>query len=288
MGTRMLELLTGEGALARPLTCRWLLCGLVAALMAPLAAAEAAKRVLVVTATAGYRHGSIETAEKVIAALGRSSGTFQVELAAVAPPRQEGAVQAQAYADEVRAVLADKLSPAALKRYDGIVFANTTGELPLPDTAALVQWVRAGGAFIGVHSASDTLHGFRPFIDMLGGEFDYHREQVVVQAINLDRSHPATAHLGATWNLDGRKEEIYVLKNYQRRAVHELLVLDRHPNTGEPGHFGLAWCREFGKGRVFYTALGHNEAVWEMPAFQQHVLGGMAWAMRLAPLRASP
>jgi len=73
----------------------------------------------------------------------------------------------------------------------------------------------------------------------------------------------------------------YVLKNYQPARVHELLVLDRHPNTREPGHFPISWCRDFGKGRVFYTALGHNEHVWLMPAFQSHVLGGIEWALGL-------
>jgi type 1 glutamine amidotransferase len=64
--------------------------------------------------------------------------------------------------------------------------------------------------------------------------------------------------------------------------VHELLVLNNHPNTGQAGHYPVAWCREFGQGRVFYTALGHNEYVWEMPEFQQHILGGIEWALRIA------
>jgi hypothetical protein len=241
------------------------------------------KKVLVVTTTVGFRHSSIEAAEKVIASLGRSSGDYEVELASVKPlPDQK------AYEDQVRAVLAEKLAPAALKRYDGIVFANTTGDLPLPDRDALVQWVRGGGAFIGMHSASDTLHGHRPYVEMLGGEFEEHREQVTIDAISVDAANPATAHLGPRWNLDGRQEEIYLFKNYERSSVHELLVLDKHPNTGQPGHHPIAWCREFGQGRVFYTALGHNEYVWEMPAFQRHVLGGIEWALRVTTPGKAP
>lgn len=250
---------------------------LLATSFATACAAAAPKKLLLVTTTLGWRHSSVETAERVIAALGRSSGAYEVELAAVTPPK--GAGDQAAHEERVKAVLAEKMSPAALKRYDAVVFANTTGELPLPDKDAFIQWVRDGGAFVGIHSASDTLHGHRPYIDMLGGEFDHHREQVVVEAINRDGAHPANRHLGATWNLEGRLEEIYLLKNYQREAVHELLVLDRHPNTREPGHHGLSWCREFGRGRVFYTALGHNEHVWEMSAFQQHVLGGIRWVL---------
>lgn len=251
-----------------------LTCALASASMA----ASPKKKILLVTTTLGYRHSSIETAEKVIASLGESSGAYEVELAAVSP---RDTAQAAAYNEQVRATLDGKLKPAALKQYQGIIFANTTGELPLPDKEALIQWIKDGGAFIGIHSASDTLHGFRPYIEMLGGEFDYHREQVVIAGINQDPTHAANSHLPATWTLDGKQEEIYVFKNYQRSAVHELIVLDRHPNSGEPGHFPISWCRDFGKGRFFYTALGHNEHVWQMPAFQQHILGGIAWALRL-------
>lgn len=257
---------------------------LAAALFATGAAAQAPavpKRVLVVTTTLGYRHSSIETAERVIAELGRSSGAYEVDLASVAAPKDPG--DSAAYASEVRGVLAAKMNAAALQRYDAVVFANTVGELPLPDRDGFIRWVRNGGAFIGIHSASDTLHAYAPYRAMLGAEFEVHHEQVLVEAINVDPSHPANRHLGATWNLAGRKEEIHLFKNYLRPVLHELVVLDRHPNTGAPGHYGISWCREFGQGRVFYTALGHNESVWQLPEFQQHLLGGMTWAMRMAP-----
>jgi hypothetical protein len=258
---------------------------LAAALFATGTAAAAAptapKRVLVVTTTLGYRHSSIETAERVIVALGRSSGGYEVDLASVKPPKDPAATPA--YEEEVRAMLAAKMNATALQGYDAVVFANTVGELPLPDRDAFIRWVRDGGAFIGIHSASDTLHGYAAYRDMLGAEFDVHHEQVTIEALNVDPAHPANRHLGPTWNLQGGKEEIYLFKNYLRPSLHELLVLDRHPNTGAPGHYGIAWCREFGKGRVFYTALGHNESVWQLPGFQQHLLGGIAWAMRLGP-----
>lgn len=261
-------------------------CLAALALVAVQAAALASpKRILVVTVTTEYRHSSIETAEKTLAAIGASSGHFEIELASVpAPPDapEARAAEQAAHLERVRVVLAEKMHPAALKRYDGIVFANTTGDLPLPDKDALVQWVKDGGAFVGIHSASDTLRGHRPYIAMLGGEFDYHREQVHFKGIVADPAHPATKHLGPTWDLQGRKEEIYVLKNYLGDAVQELIVMNRHPNTGAPGHFPVSWCRTFGKGRVFYTALGHNEVVWEMPDFRQHVQGGIAWALGLA------
>lgn len=275
----------GDEAVAMPTRTatsmkHFLLLACLAALPSAFAthALAAPKKILVVTTTVGYRHSSIEIAERVIASLGQSSGAYDVELAAVTPV--DGADSAAHHA-QVQAVLERKMNRAALKQYHGIVFANTTGELPLPDKDAFIQWVRDGGAFIGVHSASDTLHGYRPYIEMLGGEFDHHREQVVIEAINSDASHRANRHLAATWNLEGKQEEIYLFKNHQAQALRELLMLDRHPNLGLPGRFPISWCRDFGKGRVFYTALGHNEHVWQMPAFQRHLLGGIEWALRL-------
>jgi len=263
------------------------------------APAGVTKRLLLVTTTMGYHHSSIETAERVIPQLGAAAGSFTVELAAVKPPPEPGAdastaqqagyaTERAAYTNRVRAVLAEKMSAASLQRYDAVAFVNTTGELPLPDPDALVAWVRNGGAFIGVHSASDTLHGFRPYIDMLGGEFHHHREQVRVEPVNLAPSHPATRHFGARWKLGGLLEEIYLLQNHQREAVQPLLALDRHPHSGEPGYHGLSWCKPFGRGRVFYTALGHNESVWQLPTFQQHLAGGIGWALRLQEERAAP
>ncbi len=288
-----------------------------------IAAIAAPKKVLVVSVTTGFRHSSIETAEKIIAKLGDDSGVFTVDYARVTPPKaprkpnasketgdaakdkagkekydaelaQFQAEEAkfkeaqQSYADDQKKVLAEKMSPAALKNYDAIIFANTTGDLPLPDNQAFVDWVKAGHGFVAMHSGSDTFHGFKPYIDMLGGEFQTHGAQEIVNCLNVDPQHPATKHLGASFDIGGKKEEIYIFKNYLQKSVRELLVLDKHPNTKEPGHYPISWCRDFGAGKVFYTSLGHNEFVWEMPEYQTHVLGGIKWALGLEKSDATP
>ena len=76
-------------------------------------------------------------------------------------------------------------------------------------------------------------------------------------------------------------DEIYIIKNYEGNKVHRLLTLDRHPNTGMPGEYPVAWCRNFGKGHVFYTSLGHREDVWLSQEYQEHILGGIKWALGL-------
>src|SRR2546430_14444537 len=149
---------------------------------APVASA-APKRVLVVTVTKGFRHSSIPTAEKVLGELAQKSGAFTVDYVRT---------------DED---MAQKMTPEALRNYDGVMFANTTGDLPLPDKQAFLDWIKSGKGFIATHSGSDTFHGFPPYIEMLGGEFETHKEQAEVDCINQDPAHPACRHLGSTWHL---------------------------------------------------------------------------------------
>ena len=266
------------------------------------ASAAAPKRVLVVTTTTGFRHSSIPTAEKILAQLAETSGAFTVEYARVEPNDPQfkgvdGKPDKQKVNEAIKQVLADKMSPTALKNYGAVIFANTTGDLPLPDKEAFIDWVKAGGGFVGMHAASDTFHDFAPYLDMVGAEFKTHESQVEVNPINQDSACPACRHLPATWKV---YDEIYQFKNFDRAKVHGLLTLDKHPNNGTPGDYPISWCKEFGKGRVFYTSLGHREDVWDpnapdrknpkelVEAYQKHILEGIKWALGLETWNAKP
>ena len=260
-------------------------------------ALAAPKKILVVTVTKDFRHSSIPTAEKVLGELAKKSGAFIVEYARVEPKdpefkRDDGKPDEEKVDAAIRKVLAEKMSPEALNLYDGVIFANTTGDLPLPDRQAFLDWIKSGKAFIGMHSASDTLHN-TPYVEMLGGEFETHHAQVEVDCINEDSKHAACRHLGPTFHA---KDEIYIIKNFERSKVHPLLMLDKHPNEKTPGEYPVSWAKEYGKGRVFYTSLGHREDVWDpntpenfkrdnpksvSEAYQQHILGGIKWALGL-------
>ncbi len=276
---------------------------LVAALAVTSLHAEP-KKLLVVTTTTGFRHSSIPTLEKIITQLGQDSGEFTVDLVQQ-PPGKPDKLKKGATAEEKAAYNdaegkweitlkreLEKLSPANLKSYDGVVFASTTGDLPLPDKQGFLDWIKAGHAFVGIHAASDTFHGFPEFIAMLGGEFAHHGSQVSVDCLNQDSANPATAHLGQTWTL--QQEEIYQFKNYDATKVHDLLIMDKHPEHKEQaGHFPVSWCKPFGDGKVFYTSLGHREDIIDAnpnlkdrknspeiaKAYQAHILGGIEWAL---------
>jgi type 1 glutamine amidotransferase len=203
------------------------------------------------------------------------------------------------YAAEQKRVLGEKMSTEALKNFDAVVFANTTGDLPLPDPQAFVDWVKAGHGFVGMHSATDTFHGFRPYIEMIGGEFQTHGAQATVDCLNQDTKHAACKHLPATWTVH---DEIYLLKSFNAADVRQLLLLDKEPNKKTPGEFPISWCKQFGKGRVFYTSLGHREDIWDehwggkdrknstevSKAYQQHILSGIQWALGDAKGSAKP
>jgi len=246
----------------------------------------APKKVLVVTVTKGFRHSSIPTAEKILGQLAQQSGVFEV--------------------DYVRndAEMAQKMTAEALNKYDGVIFANTTGDLPLPDKRAFLDWISSGKGFIGMHSATDTFRGHKPldpYVEMIGGEFKSHDAvQPEVDCINQDKSHPACKDLPEIFHL---KDEIYLLNGFDRSKVHGLLFLNKRPNSDTPGDYPIAWCKEYGKGRVFYTSLGHREDVWDpntpedfkrenskdvSELYQKHILGGIKWALGLEKGDAKP
>ena len=94
------------------------------------------------------------------------------------------------------------------------------------------------------------------------------------------------------------------MTSFDRASVHGLLTLDKHPNTKEPGDYPVAWLKKVGKGRVFYTSLGHREDIWSAEwkagsgerkntpevseAYQKHLLGGIRWALGLESCDAKP
>ncbi len=179
---------------------------------------------------------------------------------------------------------ASTLTADTLARYAAVVF-YTTGELPMGDEgeAALLAYVRGGGGFVGVHSATDTFYDWPDYLVLIGGYFDGHpwRQEVTVRVEN--QTHPSTRHLGASFRID---DEIYQFRQWSRAAVDVLLSLDVGSvdlaaagiNRGDQD-FALAWTRREEAGRVFNTALGHRREVWDDARFQRHLLEGIRWAM---------
>jgi type 1 glutamine amidotransferase len=218
----------------------------------------AVKRLLVVTHTTGFRHSSIPIAEATLQDLGVRSGLYQTDFCRTQ--------------DDVTRML----TPAGLARYDAVFFANTTGDLGIPDLAAFLAWIQAGHAFLGAHSATDTFYEWPEYEQLVGTHFKEHPWTQEVRVAVEDATHPIMVGLE---DLSTVLEEVYVFRTNPRSRAHLLFSLDAASVGADPAtaDHPLAWCAQLGAGRTFYTALGHFEEMWEDARFHRLLLNGFRW-----------
>lgn len=235
------------------------------------------RHLLIYSQTKGYRHASIEVGVEAITQLGTKTGAFR----------------ATASEDTT------SLTAESLKQYDAVLFLNVTGSIfdRVESQQALLEFVRKGGGVAGIHSATDACYDWPQWGEMLGGWFDGHpwnaESRVTVQI--EDPAHPLNAPFAgaATFAI---QDEIYQLKGPDFRASHRVLSsLDPHlTDMSLPGikradrDFPITLVREYGRGRVFYCALGHNAHIYWNPAVLGHYLAGLQWVMGDLPADASP
>ncbi len=201
-------------------------------------------------------------------------------------------------------------TPENIAKYDAFFF-YTTGDLTEPGSdknppmsregkAAFLHAIANGKGFIGTHSATDTFHSpgggerdparnkddganIDPYIKMIGAEFIIHGSQQRARQICVDRNFPG---MSAVPDDFGPLEEWYSLKNFAP-DLHVLLVQDTSNMDKSGGNkraydrpnYPSTWAKKYGKGRVFYTSMGHRDDIWTNPVFQQVLLGGMNWAL---------
>jgi type 1 glutamine amidotransferase len=225
-------------------------------------------RLFYCTHSAGFRHDVLPETREIMQALGDTLDWLDVTVS-----------------DDI----AD-LTPTRLRDTD-VVMLYTTGMLPMGRMReALMQWVIDGGALVGVHSATDTFAEYDPYVQTIGGTFDGHPWNEEVTIAVDDPSHPAMRPFFASATGVGASglatftlaDEIYQFRGLNT-DMHILMSLDRSNPKTEPGRtYPLAWTREPGKGRVFYTALGHRPEVWRDPRFIDHLKAGIRWAAELS------
>jgi type 1 glutamine amidotransferase len=210
-------------------------------------------RVLMLTATAGFRHDSITTARDVMAGLAASNGDLSVTATEDLP----------------------SITSSSLGNYDVLFFALTTGELAFSadQKAAILAFVSGGRGFIGVHSASDTLYEWPDYGSLVGAYFKEHPWTQPGTVVVEDPSHPAASGLGDRFALT---EEFYTFRDNPRPRVSVLLRLDA-ASVGATGDYPLAWAQPYGAGRSYYNALGHFAETWRDPRFQRQIAGAIRW-----------
>ena len=218
------------------------------------------KKILVFSKTAGFRHGSaIEAGKKTIIQFGRENN-FLVDTTENA----------------------DLFTSDNLKQYTAVIFLCTTGNvLNDEQQEAFKLFTKAGGGYMGLHSAADTEYDWPWFGELNGAYFKSHPKQQEAVFNIVDSNNIATAHLPKVWK---RFDELYNFK-WIGTDLHFLITIDENSYTGGAnGEFHpMSWYHDFDGGRSFYTALGHDDKSYKDPLYLQHILGGIKYVMGAIP-----
>jgi type 1 glutamine amidotransferase len=172
-------------------------------------------------------------------------------------------------------------TPASLRRYRAVVLLATAGEpLGSPEAvAALIAYVHGGGGLVGIENATNAHVKSREFVALLGAVFNGHPGGVRTTTCEKQGDHPSVTGLPASITVT---DEIYVFKDM--RADNQVVLRCGDADNKVP----VAWYRQEGAGRIFFSALGHRPEQWnEPPLVDGHVLPGILWAMGL-PSRPAP
>lgn len=234
------------GLCASTLSCEWL---------EPDRARDAPARVLVFSRTTGFRHASIAAGIDAVRALGSARG-FEVEAT-----------------EDPTTFTTDRLA-----RFDVVLFLNTTGDvLDAAQQAAFESFIRAGGGFVGIHSAADTEYDWPWYGALMGAYFKSHPAIQPATLFIVNFSHPSAVTLPPSIV---RTDEWYDFQSLPASTITLLLTIDESSYTG--GTMGsphpIAWYHDFDGGRAFYTAMGHTIESYSEPLFLAHLSGGILWA----------
>ncbi|QGQ98964.1 carbohydrate-binding protein [Paenibacillus psychroresistens] len=213
-------------------------------------------KVLVFSKTAGFHHDSIPAGIAAIQALGKAND-FRVDAT-----------------DDASQFSADNLA-----QYAAVVFLSTTGDvLDKAQQAAFQAYIESGHGYVGIHSASDTLHSWSWYGDLVGAFFTDHPAVAQATVKVADKAHGSTADLPTIWS---RIDEWYNYHHNPRGSVHVLATVDEKSYTGGKMGFDhpISWCQKYDGGKSWYTGMGHAiESYTSDSQFQQHILGGILWA----------
>lgn len=246
-------------------------CLLIVLLLCGGGAAQERKRLLFIGESKGFQHDSVSYAAGVLWKLGRETGLWDTFIRT-----------------DSEWLTKKKLANGArnLDDFDAVFFF-TSGSLAMDESqkADLLSFVRDDGkGFLAAHSATDTFYDWPEYGEMIGAYFDDHPWTQEVGINVEDPGHPAVAHFGPRFTIT---DEIYQFRApYSRDKVHVLMSVDTstvdlsNPRVKRTdGDFAVTWVRDYGRGRVFYSSLGHAEQVWGRPDIQKMWVEAVRWAM---------
>lgn len=238
------------------------------------------KKLLIIGEEKGYRHEAVTHAVSTIERLGRDSGLWDTEIHTDTEPLTKKKLEYNA---------------RNLDNFDGVLF-YTGGTLEMDDRqkADFLSFIHDDGkGFIGVHSAAITFVNWPEFVEMLGGTYDEHPWGTFLAPIVVeDPGFPGMAQWPKAFTLN---DEIYQMKSFSRENTRVLMSLNAgkldlaNPKVHRKDHdFPVAWAKTYGKGRVFYSTLGHVDANWDKPEVQKMFTEAIKWALRLEDADVTP
>jgi len=276
-----------------------LIAALAVLVLAAAAPQERKKQILFFTKSSGFEHSVIKKkgdepshAEKILRELAKKNNWDVTET-------KDGGV----------------FTKENLAKFDAFFF-YTTGVLTTPGTdknppmtaegkAAFLEAINSGKGYVGTHAAADTFHPTEPredrfkafgdknypYLLMVGAEFIRHGKHQKTRMICTDPKFPGAAAAGDGFDMT---EEWYSFKDY-RDDLHVILVSETKDMLKTGGDsvynrppYPATWARQHGKGRVFYTSMGHREDVWTNATFQSMLEGGLKWALKEVDADVSP
>jgi type 1 glutamine amidotransferase len=237
------------------------------------------KRVLFIGASKGFQHDSISYAAGTIWKLGHDSGLWDTYIRT-----------------DTQLITKKKLTVNArnLDYFDAVYFyCSADLDLDAEQKASLLAFVHDDGkGFIGGHTVTDCNQHWPEWVDMVGGIFINHPWHQAATVNVEDRSFPATAHFGPKLQIT---DEFYENKEFSRDRVRVLMSLDttsvdmtKPTIERKDGDFALTWVRNYGKGRVFCSALGHEDQVYDRPDMQKMYLEAVKWVLGMTNGDATP
>lgn len=231
------------------------------------------KHVLVIGQTKGFEHDSVSPAMAAVYKMGHDTGLWDTTIRT-----------------DTELLTKKDLGRNAknLNYFDVLIFASTTGELDMDPSQKqdMMSFIKDDGkGFVGIHAALDTNYTWPEYGEMIGGWFDQHPWMTFnAPILNEDPNSPIVRNLPAAFV---KYDEIYQPKDWSRSKVNVLLSLDsskldyaNNPRIHRADHdFPIAWTKMYGKGRVFYSTLGHTEGSWDDPDIQKMYFEAIKWAL---------
>ena len=231
------------------------------------------KHVLVIGQTKDWEHDSVSATMAAVYNMGKESGLWDTTMRT-----------------DTKLLTKKDLTRNAknLNYFDLLIFASTSGEMDMDASQKqdLLSFIKEDGkGFVGIHAALDTNHNWPEYGEMIGGWFDEHPWLTFnAPIVNESPDFPAVRHFPKAFV---KYDEIYQPKLWSRDKVNVLLSLDPtklnyqdNPRIHRTDHdFAVAWSKMYGKGRVFYSTLGHTEESWDDPDVRKMYFEAIKWAL---------